>query len=64
MSDIFTISVNLAGVPAMALPCGFTKSGLPTGMQLIARPFAEETLFQAASTYEHETQWFKRKPKI
>lgn len=64
LSDIFTISVNLAGVPAMALPCGFTRSGLPIGMQLIARPFAEETIFQAAHAYEQETQWFKRKPKI
>lgn len=64
LSDIFTISVNLAGVPAMALPCGFTKSGLPIGQQLIARPFAEETIFQAASAYEHETQWFKRKPQL
>lgn len=64
LSDIFTISVNLAGVPAMALPCGFTRSGLPIGMQLIAPPFAEATIFQAAHAYEQETQWFKRKPKI
>mgnify|MGYP001620025949 CR=1 FL=1 len=64
LSDIFTISVNLAGVPAMALPAGFSKSGLPIGMQLIGRPFAEETLFRAAYTYEQETQWFKQRPKI
>lgn len=64
LSDIFTISVNLAGVPAIALPCGFGRSGLPVGMQLIGRPFAEETIFQAAHAYEEETQWFKRKPKI
>lgn len=64
LSDIFTISVNLAGLPAMALPSGFTKSGLPIGMQLIARPFAEETIFQAAHAYEQESQWFKRTPKI
>lgn len=64
LSDIFTISINLAGVPAMALPCGFTRSNLPIGMQLIARPFAEETLFQTAFAYEQEMQWFKRRPKI
>lgn len=64
LSDIFTISVNLAGVPAMSVPCGFTKSGLPIGMQLIAPPFAEEKIFQAGHTYEQETQWFKRKPRI
>ncbi len=64
LSDIFTISVNLAGVPAISVPCGFTKSSLPIGMQLIARPFAEETIFQAAHAYEQEAQWYKRKPKI
>lgn len=64
LSDIFTISVNLAGVPALALPCGFTKSGLPIGLQLIGRPFAEEAIFQAAYTYEQETEWFKSRPKI
>ncbi len=64
LSDIFTISVNLAGLPAIVQPCNFTKSGLPIGMQLIGRPFAEETIFQAAQAYEQETQWFKRKPKI
>jgi len=64
LSDIFTISVNLAGVPAMALPAGFTKSGLPIGMQLIGRPFAEETIFQAAYAYEQETEWYKRKPRL
>ena len=64
LSDIFTISVNLAGVPAMALPSGFTKSGLPIGMQLLGRPFQEETIFQAAHAYEQETKWFQRNPKL
>lgn len=64
LSDIFTISVNLAGVPAMALPAGFTDSGLPIGMQLIARPFQEETIFQAAHAYEQETKWFEQSPKL
>ncbi len=64
LSDIFTISVNLAGVPAIVQPCGFMRSGLPIGMQLIAPPFAEEKIFQAASAYEQETKWYKRKPKL
>ena len=64
LSDIFTISVNLAGVPAISIPGGFTKSGLPIGIQLIAPPFAEETIFQAAHPYEQETQWFQRKPNL
>ncbi|MBI3314211.1 MAG: Asp-tRNA(Asn)/Glu-tRNA(Gln) amidotransferase subunit GatA [Candidatus Omnitrophica bacterium] len=62
LSDIFTIPANLAGVPAMSLPCGFTSSGLPVGLQLSARPFDEETIFRAAHAFEQEVQVFKRKP--
>lgn len=64
LSDIFTIPANLAGVPAMVQPCGFTRSGLPIALQLIGRPFAEETLFQAGHAYETQTEWHKRKPTI
>ena len=64
LSDIFTISVNLAGVPGLVIPCGFTKSGLPIGMQWIAKPFAEETLFQAAYAYEQATDWHRREPTL
>ncbi|MBI3322926.1 MAG: Asp-tRNA(Asn)/Glu-tRNA(Gln) amidotransferase subunit GatA [Candidatus Omnitrophica bacterium] len=64
LSDILTISVNLAGVPALSLPCGFTRAGLPIGMQLIAGPFGEETLFRAAAAYEQATEWHRREPRI
>ncbi len=64
LSDIYTISVNLAGIPALSVPCGFTRAGLPIGMQLIAKPFAEETLFRAAHAYEQATPWHRRQPKI
>lgn len=64
LSDIFTINVNLAGLPGMSLPCGFTKAGLPIGMQLIAKPFAEEKIFQAAYAYEQNTEWHLKKAKI
>ena len=64
LSDIYTISVNLAGVPALSVPCGFTKGGLPIGMQLIGKPFAEAALFQAAYAYEQAAGWYKREPKI
>ncbi|MBF0491802.1 MAG: Asp-tRNA(Asn)/Glu-tRNA(Gln) amidotransferase subunit GatA [Deltaproteobacteria bacterium] len=64
LSDIFTINVNLAGLPGMSLPCGFTRSGLPIGMQLLAKPFAEEKIFQAAYAYEQNTEWHLRKAKI
>lgn len=61
LSDIYTISVNLAGLPAIAVPCGFSKAGLPIGVQLIGRPFEEETLLRAAHAYEQSTQWHLKK---
>lgn len=64
LSDIYTISVNLAGIPAISVPCGFTKSGLPVGLQISAKPFNEEMLFRVAHTYEQNTPWHKIKPKI
>jgi len=64
LSDIYTISANLAGIPAISLPCGFTKKGLPIGLQILAKPFNEETLFRVAYTYEQNTPWHKMKPKI
>ena len=64
LSDIFTISVNLAGLPAIALPCGLSKGGLPIGMQLIGRAFEEETILRAANAYEQATQWHLKKPVI
>ncbi|MDH5641568.1 MAG: Asp-tRNA(Asn)/Glu-tRNA(Gln) amidotransferase subunit GatA [Nitrospira sp.] len=64
LSDIFTISVNLAGLPAIALPCGVSKGGLPIGMQLIGRAFEEETMLRAAHAYEQATQWHLKKPII
>lgn len=64
LSDIFTISVNLAGIPGMSVPCGFTKNGLPIGLQLLGRHFDEESIIHAAFAYEQATEWHKRKPKI
>ena len=64
LSDIYTINVNLAGLPGMSLPCGFSSGGLPIGLQLIAKHFEEEKIFRAAHTYEQNTEWHRRKPKI
>ncbi len=64
LSDIYTISANLAGIPAISVPCGFTKKGLPVGLQILAKPFNEEILFRVAHTYEQNTQWHKIKPKL
>ena len=64
LSDIFTISANLSGVPALSMPCGFTQGGLPIGLQLMARPFAEATLFQVGQAYEQATPWHKQSPPL
>lgn len=64
LSDIYTISVNLAGLPAISLPCGFSKAGLPIGLQLIGRAFEEETILRAAHAYEQSTQWHVKRPTI
>lgn len=64
LSDIYTISVNLAGIPAISVPCGFTKKGLPVGLQILGKPFAEESLLKVAHAYEQKTAWHKMKPKI
>ena len=64
LSDIYTISVNLAGIPAISIPCGFTKAGLPVGLQIMAKPFNEELLFRAAHAFEQNTPWHKTKPKL
>lgn len=64
LSDIFTIPANLAGVPAISIPCGFTSKNLPIGMQLMGRPFDEETIFRAAYTFEQETEVYKKRPAL
>ena len=64
LSDIFTIPANLAGIPAMSLPCGFTSGGLPIGMQLMARPFDEATMLGTAYAFEQETGIYKKKPAL
>lgn len=64
LSDIFTIPANLAGLPGMSIPCGFSSRGLPIGMQIMAKAFDEETIFRAAYTFEQSTEFHKRRPKI
>ncbi|HXT10643.1 MAG TPA: Asp-tRNA(Asn)/Glu-tRNA(Gln) amidotransferase subunit GatA [Candidatus Angelobacter sp.] len=65
LSDIFTISCNLAGICGLSLPCGFTKSPkLPIGLQLLGKPFGEETILKIAHTYEQTTNWHKEKPSL
>ena len=57
LADLCTVSVNIAGLPGISIPCGVDKQGMPIGLQLIGKPFGEETLIQAAYTYEQETKF-------
>jgi len=64
LSDIFTIPVNLAGTCGISVPAGLSDSGLPIGLQLVGRPFGEETILRAAYAFEQATEWHKRKAEI
>ncbi len=64
LNDIFTISVNLAGGPAISVPCGFSSEGLPIGVQFIGRHFDEETVLKVAYNYERATEWHKRRAEL
>jgi aspartyl-tRNA(Asn)/glutamyl-tRNA(Gln) amidotransferase subunit A len=64
LADVYTVGANLAGLPGISIPCGFTKAGLPVGLQLLAAPFEEEKLLQVARMYERATDWHTRRPKI
>jgi aspartyl-tRNA(Asn)/glutamyl-tRNA(Gln) amidotransferase subunit A len=63
--DIFTLSCNLAGICGLSLPCGFSsKPRLPIGLQLLGKPFGEESLLRLAYAYEQATPWHQQKPPL
>jgi aspartyl-tRNA(Asn)/glutamyl-tRNA(Gln) amidotransferase subunit A len=62
LSDIYTISANLAGLPGISIPAGFSQAGLPIGLQLLAPPFEEERLLRTARMFERETDWHRQRP--
>jgi aspartyl-tRNA(Asn)/glutamyl-tRNA(Gln) amidotransferase subunit A len=64
LADIFTVSANLAGLPAISVPCGFTADRLPIGLQLTGRRFDEATLLRIAEAYERDTEWWNQRPSI
>jgi aspartyl-tRNA(Asn)/glutamyl-tRNA(Gln) amidotransferase subunit A len=64
LSDIFTISVNLAGIPGISIPCGFTKNSLPVGLQLLGKHFDEESILRASFAYEQATDWHTRRARL
>jgi aspartyl-tRNA(Asn)/glutamyl-tRNA(Gln) amidotransferase subunit A len=64
LSDIFTIPVNLAGTCGISIPAGMSVNGLPVGLQLIGRPFGEESIIRAAYAFEQATEWHKKKADL
>jgi aspartyl-tRNA(Asn)/glutamyl-tRNA(Gln) amidotransferase subunit A len=64
LMDVFTLPCNLAGLPGMSIPCGFSASGLPIGLQILARPFEEALLLRIGRAFEREHDFFRRKPPL
>jgi aspartyl-tRNA(Asn)/glutamyl-tRNA(Gln) amidotransferase subunit A len=64
MADICTFTVNLAGVPGLSVPCGFSEAGMPIGMQLVGRAFDEATILKAGAAYQEATDYHRRVPEI
>ena len=62
LGDIYTVMINIAGLPSLALPCGFDRDGMPVGMQLIGRPFDEKTILAAGNAYQSVTDYHTKKP--
>jgi len=64
LSDIYTIAVNLAGLPGMSIPCGFGAGGRPVGLQIIGDYFAEARMLNAAHQYQRASDWHARSPGL
>ena len=64
LADVYTIAVNLAGIPGISVPCGFDESNLPIGLQILSGPFSEDKLLRIARMYEKETDWHTKKPSL
>jgi aspartyl-tRNA(Asn)/glutamyl-tRNA(Gln) amidotransferase subunit A len=64
LADIYTISCNLAGLPGVSVPCGFTRAGLPIGLQILGPPFEEAKLLRIARMHEQATDWHTRRPPL
>jgi aspartyl-tRNA(Asn)/glutamyl-tRNA(Gln) amidotransferase subunit A len=64
LSDMYTLAANLAGIPGMSVPCGFSREGLPIGLQILGKPFDEETLYTVAANFERATDFHLKKPDL
>ena len=62
--DLYTVSANLAGLPGISIPCGFSQGGLPIGLQLLAPPLEEARLLRGAHMYQQTTDWHQRRPAM
>jgi aspartyl-tRNA(Asn)/glutamyl-tRNA(Gln) amidotransferase subunit A len=62
--DVYTVSANLAGIPALTIPCGFSQAGLPIGLQLMGSTFSESKLLRIGATYQQHTDWHTRLPEL
>ena len=64
LSDIYTISCNLAGIVGLSIPCGFTSVGMPIGLQLLGKEFDEAKVLRVGRMYERETDWHTKRPAL
>jgi aspartyl-tRNA(Asn)/glutamyl-tRNA(Gln) amidotransferase subunit A len=64
LSDVYTVSCNLAGIAGISIPCGFTAAGLPVGLQVLSDVFTEDRLLRVARMYEREVDWAARRPPV
>ena len=64
LADIYTVAVNLAGIPGISVPCGFDEAGLPIGLQILGPAFSEARLLRIARMHEARTQWHTRRPAV
>jgi aspartyl-tRNA(Asn)/glutamyl-tRNA(Gln) amidotransferase subunit A len=64
MNDVFTLSANLAGIPGISVPCGFSKNNLPIGLQIMGSHFSEELLLKIAYNFEQATTFHEKKPGL
>jgi aspartyl-tRNA(Asn)/glutamyl-tRNA(Gln) amidotransferase subunit A len=64
LGDLYTVGANLAGIPSLSVPCGFTADGLPVGLQLQGPAMQEERLLRAAHMFQQATEWHTRRPEL
>ncbi len=64
LSDVLTIPCNIAGIPGISVPCGFSSNGLPIGLQILGKHFDEETILKVAHAYEQQNKWFEQNPEF